>query len=167
MKASAALGALLWLTFVITLVFFGTLSHLFPLIIPFTRLTNLLVMAFLSHRRTTAGHTGPISDKPVADGPAPVEMQNQTQTQPPAYPQQTYQAPHMDSPYEQQQQQTYPAEHPQQAYHTGEQQPQAYSAGHQQAPYPVDPSQQAYAVPEHEHQQAYAVPASGGPHQQV
>ncbi|KAH8904641.1 hypothetical protein BR93DRAFT_930101 [Coniochaeta sp. PMI_546] len=136
MKASAALGALLWVTFVITLVFF--------------------VLALLSHRKTTAGTTtGPISDKPVVDGPAPLEMQSQQ----PAYPQQAYQAPPpQDSPY-----QTYPVDQQQQqqqqAYHAGEQQPQA--------PYPVEQPQHAYAVPEHQQQQAYAVPETREPHQQV
>lgn len=119
----------------------------------------LLVLALLSHRKTAAGTTtGPISDKPVVDGPAPYEMQNQQQQ--PAYPQQAYQAPHQDSPYETQQ--AYPVDHqqqPQQVYHTGEQQPQ-------QAPYPVEQPHQAYAVPEHQ-QQAYAVPEQREPHQQV
>jgi hypothetical protein len=131
-------------------------------------------MALLSHRKTATGHTGPVSDKPVIDGP--VEMQNQQ----PAYPQQTYQAPPMDSPYQSQQayagehQQTYPVEHQQQQpqqgyYHAGEQQPQAtYPVEHQQAPYPVEhQQQQAYAVPDHEQNQAYAVPDTRQPHQQV
>lgn len=69
-------------------------------------------MALLNHRRTVAGRTGPVSDKPVVDGPAPVEMQNQAQQ--PADPQQAYRQPPQDSPYENQQ--SYPVEQPQQAY---------------------------------------------------
>ncbi|KAB5536212.1 hypothetical protein GE09DRAFT_1249905 [Coniochaeta sp. 2T2.1] len=141
MKASAALGALLWVTFIITLVFF--------------------VLSLLSHRKTAAGTAGPVSDKPIADGPMPVEMQNQQ----PAYPQQTYaqqqQPLHQDSPYETQQ--TYPVDHQQQ---------QSYPAEHHQqqqqtTPYPVEQPQQAYAVPEQQQQQAYGVPETRQPHQQV
>jgi hypothetical protein len=141
MKASAALGALLWVTFIITLVFF--------------------VMALLNHRRTTAAGTGPVSDKPVIDGP--VEMQNQQQ---PAYPQQAYQPPvaHQDSPYET----TTAATTNQQAYPVQHEQQQQQQQFEQQAPYPVDhqaatQGQQAYAVPE---QQPY-VPDNRQPHQQV
>jgi len=141
MKAAAALGALLWVTFIITLVFF--------------------VLAMLHHRRTTAGHTGAVGTEQKStaiDGPA-VEMQQ------PAHAQQAHQQPHQE-PY--QQSQSYPVDH-QQTYQTGEQQtPYAADTPQQTYAMPEHPSQ-AYAVPEHQyqHQEPYVAPDQSHTHNQI
>jgi hypothetical protein len=122
-KASAGLGALVWVLFVATLVFFGKPTIPVSIHWPSTADTTP-VLSLLNHRKTETGAAGGINMH---------ETKNTTTAPVDGYPQQpTYAQPAAEA-YPQQPTETYAQ--PQQAYAVPTEQP---------------PAQQAYAVPAHQ-----------------
>lgn len=125
-KASAGLGALVWLLFVVTFVFFREFPLFCQLLPSYGQIPDpTSVLSLLHHRKTETGAAGGINmhETKHTTAAAPVDGYPQQ----PAYAQPTAEA------YLQQTTETYT-------------QPQAYAVPAEQAP----PQQQAYAVPAHQ-----------------